>query len=298
MTLKAARALRLADVVLVDELVNRGCLAHARSDARIIEVGKRGGCKSTPQAFIEKMLVEYGERRTHRRPAEGRRSLRLRPRRRGGSRRCGPQGIEVEVIPGITAGTAVPATLGIPVTHRRGGARRDVRDRAHQGRPEPDWQALARSGMTLVIYMGLDAPRSDRFGSGRGGVGPRRRRPASSRTARCKTQRQVVGTLGTLHRRSWRTGCRARRSSSSARSCASQPAVRFRLTTPLSGGRRSGGVTRVVVIGNGMVGQRFLEQLVGARRRASRSPCSARSRARPTTACSSRASFPARAPPI
>src|SRR6187549_1156548 len=41
MTLKAARALGAADVVLVDELVNRGCLAHVRSDARIIEVGKR-----------------------------------------------------------------------------------------------------------------------------------------------------------------------------------------------------------------------------------------------------------------
>ena len=59
LTLKAARALGAADVVLVDELVNRGCLAHVRSDARIIEVGKRGGCKSTPQAFIEKLLILY-----------------------------------------------------------------------------------------------------------------------------------------------------------------------------------------------------------------------------------------------
>src|SRR6266852_4541385 len=59
MTLKAARALRRADVVLVDELVNRGCLAHARSDAKVIEVGKRGGCKSTPQAFIEKLMIQY-----------------------------------------------------------------------------------------------------------------------------------------------------------------------------------------------------------------------------------------------
>src|SRR5881394_4620712 len=58
MTLKAARALRLADVVLVDDLVNRGCLAHARSDARVIEVGKRGGCKSTPQSFIEKLMIQ------------------------------------------------------------------------------------------------------------------------------------------------------------------------------------------------------------------------------------------------
>ena len=61
MTLKAARALGRADVVLVDELVNRGCLAHARSDAKVIEVGKRGGCKSTPQAFINKLLSKAGQ---------------------------------------------------------------------------------------------------------------------------------------------------------------------------------------------------------------------------------------------
>src|SRR5260221_14088795 len=62
MTLKAARALGRADVVLVDDLVNRGCLAHARSDAKVIEVGKRGGCKSTSQVFIEKMMVETARR--------------------------------------------------------------------------------------------------------------------------------------------------------------------------------------------------------------------------------------------
>ena len=56
MTLKAVRALGQADVVLVDDLVDRGCLAHARPGARIIEVGKRGGCRSTPQVFIEKLI--------------------------------------------------------------------------------------------------------------------------------------------------------------------------------------------------------------------------------------------------
>src|SRR5258705_3454578 len=59
MTLKAARALGEAEVILIDELVSRGCLAHARSEARIVEVGKRGGCRSTPQAFIEKLLILY-----------------------------------------------------------------------------------------------------------------------------------------------------------------------------------------------------------------------------------------------
>src|SRR5690242_18806841 len=67
LTLKAARLLRAADVVLVDDLVDRRVLAHARRGARVIEVGKRGGCRinsraSTPQAFIEKLMVRYARR--------------------------------------------------------------------------------------------------------------------------------------------------------------------------------------------------------------------------------------------
>src|SRR3989442_12904138 len=117
MTLKAARALRAADVVLVDELVNRGCLAHARSDARIIEVGKRGGSQSTPQVFIEKMMLKIVE--------AGQTVARLKGGDpfvfgRGGEEMQAllEAGIEVEGIPGITAGIGVPAALRIPVTHR------------------------------------------------------------------------------------------------------------------------------------------------------------------------------------
>ena len=151
MTLKAARVLRRADVVLVDALVNRGCLAHVRYGARVIEVGKRAGCRSTPQRFIEKMMIETAQ--------TGRTVVRL----KGGDPfvfgRGGEEleallsaGIEVEVIPGITAGTAVPAALGIPVTHRQMTA--GVTFITGHGR-DVDWQALARSGTTLVVYMGL-----------------------------------------------------------------------------------------------------------------------------------------------
>jgi uroporphyrin-III C-methyltransferase len=154
LTLKAARALGVADVVLVDELVNRGCLAYARSDAKIIEVGKRGGCKSTPQAFIEKLLLLHVK--------EKKKVVRLKGGDpfvfgRGGEEveALRAHGIEVEVIPGITAGIAVPATLGIPVTHRE-FARGVTFVTGHtKDGTEPDWQALARSRTTLVIYMGL-----------------------------------------------------------------------------------------------------------------------------------------------
>ena len=154
MTLKAARALAAADVVLVDELVNKGCLAHTRSDARIIEVGKRGGCKSTPQAFIEKLLILYARERKN--------VVRLKGGDpfvfgRGGeeAEALRSQGIEVEIIPGITAGTAVPAALGIPVTHREFASGVTFVTGHTKDGAAPDWQALARSRTTLVIYMGL-----------------------------------------------------------------------------------------------------------------------------------------------
>jgi uroporphyrin-III C-methyltransferase len=158
MTLKAARALRLADVVLVDELVNRGCLAHARSDAKVIEVGKRAGCRSgpyaTPQVFIEKLMIQYS------------RAGNIVARLKGGDpfvfgrggeelQALAAEGIDVEVIPGITAGIGAPAALGIPVTHRD-VARGVIFVTGHtKSGTALDWAMLARSGLTLVIYMGL-----------------------------------------------------------------------------------------------------------------------------------------------
>ena len=57
LTLKAVRALGEADVVLIDDLVNREVLQFAKVNARVIKVGKRGGCRSTPQAFIERLML-------------------------------------------------------------------------------------------------------------------------------------------------------------------------------------------------------------------------------------------------
>ncbi|MGH8648936.1 MAG: SAM-dependent methyltransferase, partial [Burkholderiales bacterium] len=62
LTLKAVRVLGAADVVLVDDLVHRDVLLHAPAGARVIEVGKRGGCRSTPQAFIERLMARLARR--------------------------------------------------------------------------------------------------------------------------------------------------------------------------------------------------------------------------------------------
>jgi uroporphyrin-III C-methyltransferase len=154
LTLKAVRALGAADVVLIDELVDRRALEFVQAGARVIAVGKRGGCKSTPQQFIERLMVRLARR--------GAVVARLKGGDpfvfgRGGEelQALAAAGIEVEVIPGITAGVGVPAALGIPVTHRdvaRGVT--FITGHARDG-SEPDWHALARSGTTLVIYMGM-----------------------------------------------------------------------------------------------------------------------------------------------
>lgn len=154
LTLKAVRALAHAEVILLDDLVNREVLQFADPHARVIEVGKRGGCKSTPQAFIHRQMIAEAK--------AGRTVARLKGGDpfvfgRGGEEMAALQaaGIEVQIISGVTAGIAAPAAVGIPVTHRdwnrgvtfiTGHARDDA---------QIDWRALAKTGTTLVIYMGI-----------------------------------------------------------------------------------------------------------------------------------------------
>jgi uroporphyrin-III C-methyltransferase len=193
MTLKAVRALERCHVVLLDDLVHRGCLAYTRPGARIIEVSKRGGSISTSQAFIEKTLV-----------ASAKQGLTV-GRLKGGDPfvfgRGGEEvqtlrahGIEVEVIPGVTAGTAVPATLGIPVTHRE--LTHGVTFVTGHG-AEVDWAALVRSKTTLVIYMGLrnlKAIVASLLGAGLEAATP----ACLIENGTLYTQRQLVTTLGRL----------------------------------------------------------------------------------------------------
>jgi uroporphyrin-III C-methyltransferase len=154
LTLKAVRVLGLADVVLLDDLVSRDVLQFTKPDARVIEVGKRGGCKSTPQAFIEKLMLRYAKRGVVVARVKGGDPFVF---GRGGEemRTLQRAGIAVEVINGITSGIAAPAALGIPVTHRdcsRGVT--FITGHTRDGAP-PNWRALAQSGTTLVIYMGM-----------------------------------------------------------------------------------------------------------------------------------------------
>ena len=58
LTIKALKAIQNATLLLVDDLVSPEIVAHAAPTARVVYVGKRGGCKSTPQAFIEKLMLQ------------------------------------------------------------------------------------------------------------------------------------------------------------------------------------------------------------------------------------------------
>ena len=163
LTLKAVRVLRAATVVLVDDLVGAGVLDAAFDGLvarpRLVHVGKRGGCASTSQAFIEKLML--------REALAGERVVRL----KGGDPlvfgRAGEEidalraaGLEVVVVNGITAGLGAAAALGIGWTDRRVDSRGVLLVTGHtrDDSDAPDWDAIARvaaSGVTLVVYMGI-----------------------------------------------------------------------------------------------------------------------------------------------
>lgn len=176
LTLKAVRAIRRATVLLVDDLVGDGVLRHARRGARIVPVGKRGGCRSTPQDFIERMMITEAHR--------GERVVRLKGGDpfvfgRGGeeAERLRAAGLRVEVINGITAGLAACTALGAPLTHRaHAHGVVFVTGHAQPGSAGPDWgllaQACRQARLTLVIYMGVTTAASIQAALLGGGLPP------------------------------------------------------------------------------------------------------------------------------
>jgi uroporphyrin-III C-methyltransferase len=162
LTLKAIRLIRRGTVLLVDDLVSDAVLERAlagrRRLPRIVRVGKRGGCQSTPQAFIERLMVSEA--------LAGERVVRLKGGDpfvfgRGGeeAETLRAHGIEVEIANGITAAMAASASLGVPLTHRaHAQGVMLVTGHAKPGGQSPHWPTLAAAaaqGLTLVVYMGV-----------------------------------------------------------------------------------------------------------------------------------------------
>jgi uroporphyrin-III C-methyltransferase len=198
--LKAVKAIQAATVLLVDDLVSDAVVALAAPGARVIHVGKRGGCRSTPQSFIEKLMVAAVR--------EGEHVVRLKGGDpfifgRGGEEveHLRAEGIEPAVVNGITAGLAAATALGVPLTHRQHAhGVLFITGHAQHGVDGPDWRALAATArdarLTLVIYMGVS-------GAARIEQGLLAELPAGTPVAVVQRvslpgERQLVTTLGDL----------------------------------------------------------------------------------------------------
>jgi uroporphyrin-III C-methyltransferase len=154
LTLRAARLVMRAHLIVHDGLVDPAILALARSDARLISVAKRRSRHTMPQDEINALLV--------REALAGSEVVRLKGGDpfifgRGGeeAEACDAAGVTVEVVPGISAAIGGAAAAQMPLTHRRSASIVSFVAGQCKGLSEQDWSGLAGKGRTLVIYMGL-----------------------------------------------------------------------------------------------------------------------------------------------
>jgi uroporphyrin-III C-methyltransferase len=158
-TVRGLALLHRADVVVVDRLAPRDLLAELRPEVRIVDAGKGPHGHNLSQDEINDLIVELAR--------AGHAVVRLKGGDpflfgRGGEEAltCRAAGIPCEVVPGVTSAVAVPALVGIPVTHR--GLTQDVSvvsghvDPSHPG-STVDWDALATGPGTIVVLMGVGA---------------------------------------------------------------------------------------------------------------------------------------------
>lgn len=197
LTLKAARLLQQADVVLYDRLIPEAVLDRARRDAERIYVGKEAGDHHVTQEQTQRLMVELA--------LQGKRVCRL----KGGDPFVfGRGGEEIEslvehqipftVVPGITAALGAAAYSGIPLTHRDcAQSVVFVTGHTRDGGATPDWRELARPGQTVVFYMGLSQLRNLIQSLSAAGA-PLTLPAAVVERATLPEQRVITATLGTL----------------------------------------------------------------------------------------------------
>lgn len=155
MTLKAVRLLESADVVVYDRLVGVDIRAFGREDAKWIAVGKTPGRPSPRQQDINEILIREAR--------AGHDVVRLKGGDpyifgRGGEEQAALEaaGVDVEVVPGITAATACAASVGLPLTTRaRVRSFTILTATSECGPATHDWDRLARPGEAFAIYMGV-----------------------------------------------------------------------------------------------------------------------------------------------
>lgn len=154
LTLRAARLIEQAEVIVHDGLIGPDILGLARSDARLISVAKQRARHTLPQDKINELLV--------REALAGRDVVRLKGGDpfifgRGGEEveAARAAGVPVEVVPGISAANGAAAASQIALTHRDASSIVSFVAGQCKGLSEQDWSGLAGKGRTLVIYMGV-----------------------------------------------------------------------------------------------------------------------------------------------
>lgn len=197
LTLRAARLLAEAEVIVYDHLVSEPILQMGRRDAQRIYAGKERGNHTLSQTELNQLLVRLAR--------EGRRVMRLKGGDpfifgRGGEEveALAAAGIPFEVVPGITAACGIAAYAGIPLTHRDyANSCLFVAGHLKDGSVNLDWDSLVRPARTLVVYMGLlGLPTLCRelIAHGMSAATP----AAIVQHGTTASQRTVVGTLATL----------------------------------------------------------------------------------------------------
>ena len=217
-TVKGARCLRTADVVLYDRLVDRRLLAMAPSHAELIDVGKVRGDRPDRQEAINALLIEKAR--------AARRVVRLKGGDpfvfgRGGEEAAALShaGVPYQVVPGVTSAVAAPAYAGIPLTHRGYASSFTVLTGSEApGKDESAiaWDKLAGLGGTIVVLMGwerLEEIVSTLVAAKAARRTPRRR---SSSGAPRPTSGPSSGTLADIVDTARESGHRARRWRSSS----------------------------------------------------------------------------------
>lgn len=198
MTLLALHAVRAADDIVHDALIDERVLAMKRADAELISVGKRGGRESARQNDINGALIE--------RARMGRRVLRL----KGGDPfvfgrgwdevvALAEAGIRYRLIPGVTSGLAATALAGIPATTRdtNHAVVLAAGHRADDEQSTADWEALARLGQPIILYMPMTQLAGITAALMKGGMSADM--PAALvHAATTENERVVESTLGTL----------------------------------------------------------------------------------------------------
>lgn len=155
LTVKGARVIQQADVVVYDRLVSKEILALANENAEMIYVGKKLDFHFVPQDKINQVLVDKAQEGKHVARLKGGDSFIF---GRGGEEleTLAEQGVKFEVIPGITAAAGATSYAGIPLTHRNHAQSvQFITGHLQKEGQEIEWASLAQSNNTLVFYMGL-----------------------------------------------------------------------------------------------------------------------------------------------